>query len=46
VLGGERRRDVAGSDDALEARWLPVAELAAMEDQFHDNCFHILDALL
>ena len=38
--------DVAGGDDATEARWVPIAELAAMEDQFHDDHFHILDSFL
>jgi bifunctional NMN adenylyltransferase/nudix hydrolase len=38
--------EIAGSDDAAEARWVPIADLAAMEDQFHDDHFHILDAFL
>ena len=37
---------VAGSDDAVEARWIPVSELQAMEDQFFDDHFHILDHFL
>jgi bifunctional NMN adenylyltransferase/nudix hydrolase len=37
---------VSGSDDAVEARWIPVSELQAMEDQFFDDHFHILDHFL
>jgi bifunctional NMN adenylyltransferase/nudix hydrolase len=40
------RPEVAGSDDAEEARWVPIAELPSLEDQFHDDHFHILDAFL
>jgi len=43
---GDRLPEVAGSDDAQEARWVRVDELAALEDQFHDDHFHILDAFL
>jgi bifunctional NMN adenylyltransferase/nudix hydrolase len=45
-LGGRRRPDIHGSDDAAEAMWVPVAGLAALEDQFHDDHFHLLDAFL
>ncbi|MDB5914467.1 MAG: cytidyltransferase-related domain protein [Ramlibacter sp.] len=38
--------EIAGSDDAAEARWVPIGELAAMEAQFHDDHFHILDSFL
>jgi bifunctional NMN adenylyltransferase/nudix hydrolase len=37
---------VSGSDDAVEARWIPLPELQAMEDQFFDDHFHILDHFL
>jgi bifunctional NMN adenylyltransferase/nudix hydrolase len=44
---GERPKPgIAGSDDAAEARWVPIAELPALEEQFHDDHFHILDAFL
>jgi bifunctional NMN adenylyltransferase/nudix hydrolase len=44
---GERMLpEIAGSDDAAEARWVPIAELPACEEQFHDDHFHILDAFL
>lgn len=38
--------EIAGSDDAAEAKWVRIEELASMEDQFHDDHFHILDAFL
>jgi bifunctional NMN adenylyltransferase/nudix hydrolase len=38
--------EIAGSDDAAEARWVPIAELPALEQQFHDDHFHILDSFL
>ena len=37
---------VAGADDAVEASWIPVAELQGMEAQFFDDHFHILDHFL
>ncbi|GHU37728.1 ADP-ribose pyrophosphatase [Betaproteobacteria bacterium] len=38
--------DVAGADDAAEARWIPVAELAAMESRLFEDHLHILDHFL
>ena len=38
--------EIAGSDDAAEAKWVAIAELPSLEDQFHDDHFHILDAFL
>jgi bifunctional NMN adenylyltransferase/nudix hydrolase len=44
---GERMLpEIAGGDDAAEARWVPIAELPSLEDQFHDDHFHILDHFL
>lgn len=44
---GERMLpEIAGSDDAAEARWVGIAELASLEEEFHDDHFHILDAFL
>ncbi|HCL87598.1 MAG TPA: cytidyltransferase [Comamonadaceae bacterium] len=37
---------VQAADDASEARWVPLAQLGAMEPQFHDDHFHILDHFL
>ena len=45
-LGHRMRPEIAGSDDAAQARWVPIAELPSLEDQFHDDHFHILDAFL
>jgi bifunctional NMN adenylyltransferase/nudix hydrolase len=38
--------EVAGADDAAEARWLPISKLAAMEDQLFEDHFNILDHFL
>lgn len=38
--------DVRAADDAAAARWVRIADLAAMEDTFHDDHFHILDEML
>lgn len=46
AFGESRLPEIAASDDAAEARWVPIAELAALEEQFHDDHFHILDAFL
>jgi bifunctional NMN adenylyltransferase/nudix hydrolase len=45
-LGERLLPDIAGSDDAAEARWVAIADLPSMEDQFHDDHFHILDSFL
>jgi bifunctional NMN adenylyltransferase/nudix hydrolase len=45
-LGERMLPEIAGSDDAAEARWVPIAELPSLEEQFHDDHFHILDAFL
>lgn len=38
--------EVAGADDAVAARWVPIGELAALEERMHDDHFHILDSFL
>lgn len=38
--------EVKGADDAAEAKWIPVAQVAGMEDQLYDDHFHILDHFL
>lgn len=44
---GERALPPAqAADDAMALRWVPVAELGLLEDQFHDDHFHILDHFL
>jgi bifunctional NMN adenylyltransferase/nudix hydrolase len=45
-LGQRLRPEIAGSDDAAEARWVPIADLPSLEEQFHDDHFHILDSFL
>lgn len=45
-LGARELPEVVGGDDAAAARWVPVEALAAMEDSFHDDHFHILDHFL
>ena len=45
-LGARRLPEVSGSDDAMSASWVPIGVLAAMEDRFHDDHFHILDSFL
>lgn len=45
-LGTEHLPVVEGSDDAAAANWMPIAELAAMESQFFDDHFHILNHFL
>lgn len=45
-LGDCRLPEVAGADDAAEARWLPLAELAGMEEEIFEDHFNILDHFL
>ena len=45
-LGQEPLPEVRGGDDAAHAEWVPQDNLAAMEDQFHDDHWHILDQFL
>ena len=45
-LGTQHLPSVEGADDAALATWVPIAELAAMEQTFFDDHFHILDHFL
>jgi bifunctional NMN adenylyltransferase/nudix hydrolase len=45
-LGGARLPDVRGGDDAKEARWVPLAQLPAMEEQLFEDHATILDHFL
>jgi bifunctional NMN adenylyltransferase/nudix hydrolase len=45
-LGDRPLPEVRAGDDAGSVAWLPIAELAALEDQFHDDHFHMLDHFL
>jgi bifunctional NMN adenylyltransferase/nudix hydrolase len=42
-LGGIRLPEIKGSDDALDAKWVPLAELSSMEDQLFEDHAAILD---
>ncbi|RYX96134.1 MAG: NUDIX domain-containing protein [Comamonadaceae bacterium] len=42
-LGPRRPPEVEAADDAASADWVGIGELLALEDQFHDDHFHILD---
>lgn len=45
-LGQRPLPAVQGDDDAREALWVPVADLAGLEDQFFDDHFMMLDHFL
>jgi bifunctional NMN adenylyltransferase/nudix hydrolase len=45
-LGQRMLPEIAGSDDAAEARWVKIADLPSLEEEFHDDHFHILDSFL
>ncbi|MET3134678.1 bifunctional NMN adenylyltransferase/nudix hydrolase [Oxalobacteraceae bacterium GrIS 1.11] len=45
-LKTEQLPAVEGGDDAAQARWTPIEQLCAMEDQFFDDHFHILNHFL
>jgi len=45
-LGTRELPDVRADDDAQSVEWTPIEQLAAMEDRFHDDHFHMLDHFL
>ena len=45
-LGHREPPEVRADDDAMAVEWVPIAALAAMEDRFHDDHFHMLDHFL
>lgn len=45
-LGNASPPSVQGGDDAALARWMPIAELPALEAHFLDDHFHMLDHFL
>ena len=45
-LGERELPEVRADDDAASVEWVPVADLAAMEDRFFDDHFHMLDHFL
>ena len=45
-LGDRELPEVRADDDAQSVAWVPIAEIAALEDRFHDDHFHMLDHFL
>ena len=45
-FGDREPPEVRADDDAMSVEWVPISELAAMEDRFHDDHFHMLDHFL
>ncbi len=45
-LGDDPLLSVQADDDALEALWVPLGDLAAMEARFFEDHFHMLDHFL
>ena len=45
-LGAAALPPVRGGDDAAQAQWQPIASLAALEDAFFEDHFHILRQFL
>jgi len=45
-LGDRPRPAARADDDAASLAWVPIAQLAGMEDRFHEDHFHILDHFL
>jgi len=42
-LGSRSLPEVQAADDAAAVEWVPIEKLAAMEERFHDDHFHMLD---
>lgn len=45
-LGERALPAVQAGDDARDAEWVPIAQLAALESQFHDDHFQMLEHFL
>ena len=45
-LGDRELPEVLADDDAQSATWMPITEITAIEDRFHDDHFHMLDHFL
>lgn len=45
-LGSCRLPEVQGADDAAQAKWVPIAELPGMENQFFEDHYNMLDHFL
>jgi bifunctional NMN adenylyltransferase/nudix hydrolase len=45
-LGARELPEVRAADDARSASWVPIEQLCELEDQCHDDHFHMLDHFL
>ncbi|MBF0779433.1 NUDIX domain-containing protein, partial [Streptococcus cuniculi] len=45
-LGSDDFPDVRADDDAAHVEWVPIASLAALEEAFFEDHFHMLDHFL
>lgn len=45
-LGERELPEVRADDDAQSVEWIPIERIAALEDRFHDDHFHMLDHFL
>lgn len=45
-LGERPLPEIAADDDAQSAEWISIDQVTALEDQFHDDHFHMLDHFL
>lgn len=45
-LGLRRPPEIQAADDAASAQWVPIDQLTSLEEQFHDDHFHMLDFFL
>lgn len=45
-LGERTPPEIMADDDAQSANWVPMSQLIDLEDQFHDDHFHMLDHFL
>ncbi|MES2320287.1 MAG: bifunctional nicotinamide-nucleotide adenylyltransferase/Nudix hydroxylase [Pseudomonadota bacterium] len=46
ALSSDSLPSVEAADDAAHVAWVPIAELAGMEEQFYEDHYHILDYFL
>ena len=45
-LGDRPLPEIEADDDAQSAQWMPIEQIREIEDQFHDDHFHMLDHFL